>query len=204
MKLYHFPKTRSSRVLWLAKELGVELDLVPVDLLQRAQYKPDYVAINPHSKVPAFEDASKGVHLIESGAIATWLVENAPNGENFVPPKGSVERSQYWEWLFYVNATLDELTIPAYLHAKVLPEPARNPAVVETATKAWRDNVVPFIEGRLGDKTWACGDRFTVADIFLSYDLGLAAGLGFLAGHPRLEAYLARATERPAFKAAFA
>lgn len=204
MKLYHFPKTRSARVLWAAKELGVDLELISVDLLKGEQRKPEYGDIHPHHKIPSLVDDAKELHLIESGAIATWLQENHDPDNRLAPAPGTVARARYWEWMFYVTVTLDALVVPAYIHSKVYPEGMRDGALVAKNTAELREHAMPFIAKRLGDNQWACGDQFTLADVALGYDLVLAAGIDLLAGHDNLGAYLGRVTAREAFRAAMA
>lgn len=203
MKLYHFPRSRSARVLWAANELGAKLDIIPVNLLEGEHRKAEYGVTHPHHKVPAFADATRDLHMIESGAIAVWLQEIADTDNSLIPERGTAARGRYWEWLFYVNSTLDNIVIPAYLHSKILPEPARDEQVVTNNAEVWNTDAAPFVAKRLGDGTWACGGQFTIADVFLTYDLVLAMGLGWLEAHPALRAYVGRATAREGFKAAF-
>jgi glutathione S-transferase len=53
--LYIAYGTRASKVLWLAKELGVDLELRLVSLQKGEQKAPAYMAKNPHGTVPTLE-----------------------------------------------------------------------------------------------------------------------------------------------------
>jgi glutathione S-transferase len=53
--LYLAYGTRASKCLWLAKELGVDLELRLVSLQKREQKSPEYLAKNPHGTVPTLE-----------------------------------------------------------------------------------------------------------------------------------------------------
>ena len=52
LKLYGTPPTRALRVIWLLNELGLEYEMVPVDLLGGEQRKLDFLTLNPAAKVP--------------------------------------------------------------------------------------------------------------------------------------------------------
>lgn len=81
MKLFHMPNTRSARVLWCATEVGVDLDLVPIDLRRGEHKTPEFLAMHPLGKVPAAQ--VHGVTLFESGALCQVLAEGSDNG--FLP-----------------------------------------------------------------------------------------------------------------------
>jgi glutathione S-transferase len=52
MKLYGFGPTRSLRALWGLKELDVDFEFVPVNLLHSEHKHPDFLRLNPTGKVP--------------------------------------------------------------------------------------------------------------------------------------------------------
>lgn len=56
LTLYHAPRSRSFRILWLLEELGVPYDTEMVSIRRRdgsGHIPPDYIDIHPHGKVPA-------------------------------------------------------------------------------------------------------------------------------------------------------
>ena len=55
LKIYGVPRSRAFRTLWMAKELGLDYDNVPVDFATGETRQPAYLAINPNGHVPAFE-----------------------------------------------------------------------------------------------------------------------------------------------------
>jgi glutathione S-transferase len=60
-----------------------------------------------------------------------------------------------------------------------------------------------YLEGELGNRDWFVADRFSVADIQLSFPLEAFAARGGLdAGRPRLCAFLERIHARPAYQRA--
>jgi glutathione S-transferase len=71
IKLYGDGFSHAVIVKWYLEELQLPYEFVVVDLKEGQNFQPDYVAINPFSKVPAIDD--NGFILWESGAILTYL-----------------------------------------------------------------------------------------------------------------------------------
>src|SRR5579862_5890993 len=118
MKLYHQPRTRSSRVAWLLGELGVACEIAPVNVFVGEGRKPEYLAIHPHGLVPAFED--DGLLLIESSAICMHLCDKHPE-KKLAPAVGTKDRARYYEWMVYIPATIDPCLETIMFHTMFLP-----------------------------------------------------------------------------------
>ncbi|WP_245704179.1 thioredoxin domain-containing protein [Modicisalibacter muralis] len=52
MKLYGTPPTRALRVIWLLNELGLEYEMLPVDISQGENQQQDFLTLNPAAQVP--------------------------------------------------------------------------------------------------------------------------------------------------------
>jgi glutathione S-transferase len=72
VKLFYSPGSCALGIHVLLEEIGKPYELHKVNLATREQYAPDYVAINPKSKVPALQ-RDDGSVLTEWPAIAAWL-----------------------------------------------------------------------------------------------------------------------------------
>src|SRR6185295_11746278 len=97
--LYHAPRSRSSRIIWLLEELGADykIELVPI-VRGDGTGKPapdSYLAINPLRKVPAIADGSAVV--FESGAICLYLTDSHPKND-IGPLPGHSDRAAYVRW----------------------------------------------------------------------------------------------------------
>ena len=66
--LYHCPRTRSSRIIWLLEEIGAPYTIAPVTIVRPMEGSGDPDAHNPHpdKRVPAL--AHNGALLAESVA----------------------------------------------------------------------------------------------------------------------------------------
>ena len=71
MKLYHFPSPNPQKVTFALKELGLDCEIIPVDLAKGEQKAPAFLAINPAGRVPVLID--DGETLTESQAILAYL-----------------------------------------------------------------------------------------------------------------------------------
>jgi glutathione S-transferase len=194
--LYHSPRTRSVRVLWLLEELGLPYELKAVPFTQDSLKSPEYLKLNPFGKVPALTDGD--LTMFESGAIVEYLLERYGQGR-LAPPVGSVERGAFLQWVHFAEATLMPPLGAMAQHMIFLPEADRIPAVVvDSQTKVMA--MLTAVAAALGDKTYILGTTFSAADIMLGYSLLLTKWFGMLGDFPTLQAYLARLEERPALK----
>lgn len=105
--LHFCPTPNCWKIVILLEETGQPYSIVPYDIMNGEQLKPDYAAINPNHKVPAIVDhdppgGGAPFAVFESGAILIYLAEKA---ERFLPadPQG---RSLVLQWLIWQVAGL--------------------------------------------------------------------------------------------------
>ena len=197
MKLYHQPRTRSSRVRWLIAELGIPCDMQPINVFAGEGRKPDYQqAVHPHGFVPALED--DGVVLIESSAICMYLADRYGDGR-LAPKVGTMERGKYYEWMVYVPATADPCLETIMFHTMFLPEEKRLPQLVDRAKKTWTTKIEPRFTAALTAAPFVLGETFSAADVLVAGALTWARMANVLGDAPALTRYLETITARPAF-----
>ena len=73
LKFYHAPWSRSSGMLWLLEELGVDYDLILPDIRAEGGAPEDYRAVQPNKKVPAIDH--DGTIVTERAAITIYLTD---------------------------------------------------------------------------------------------------------------------------------
>jgi len=196
VKIYAFPKTRATRAVWAAEEVGAEYDYVKVDLLQGEARRVPYIELNPGGKVPALEDGS--LFLSESAAIVNYLGEKYPQ-TGLVPAPGSSARAHYDHWCFFVIGELEQPLWTMAKHKFAIPEKWRIPAIMDTAV--WEFSVAANVLAKgLGQQEFILGDRFTGADILIAHTLRWARNFDVPVGHDALEKYADRLLTRPAFE----
>ena len=103
MKLFYAPGACSLGIHVLLEEIGKPYDTQPVKLMEGAQHKPEFTAINPKSKVPTLV-RDDGSVLTEFPAIAYWLARANP-GKKLLPDDADAQ-ARALEAMDYVVATM--------------------------------------------------------------------------------------------------
>jgi len=184
--LFHAPRSRSSRILWLLEELGVPYDLrhVSIRYMDGSGDGPDPANPHPDRKVPALLD--DGALVTESVAVAIHLADRFPDA-GLAPAIGDPDRGAYLGWIAWTD---NELGAAAFTKM----------AADDAAVPAW-DAAVARLDAVFAAGPYLLGERFSAADVMLGGTLGWLRPL--LPGHAGVEAYLTRLAERPAFARAW-
>ena len=196
MKLYHCPKTRSVRPLWLLEELGVPYQLQTISVFEGEGQTQNYLAINPGGTVPTLDD--DGTIIYEAGAICLYLTDKYPE-KQLAPAINTPLRGLYYQWMFYVPATMEWPLVNIFLHTAMLEEEKRRPAVVEDSKERFK-KIATNINTALTANDYILGDKFSTADIMIGSTLLWFPEL--LEGFEPLQDYTERLLTRPAFQKA--
>jgi glutathione S-transferase len=186
LKLYHCPKTRSSRIVWLLEEIGEPYSLEVVDIRASGGAPESYRAVHPLKKVPALDH--DGEIVTESAAICLYLSDTFPKA-GLGPQVGEAGRGAYLSWLAYYAGAVE----PALMTKAV------NAQGFSTISAGWGDP--ELMCQRLADAVekspYILGDRFSTVDILIGSTFQIAGGL--LPKTDAIEAYKQRLASRPAF-----
>lgn len=192
LKLYGTPPTRALRVIWLLNELGLEYEMVPVDLLGGEQRKLDFLTLNPAAKVPVLVDGD--LVITESAAIQLYLAEKNPEA-GYIPT--TVEgRAQMYRWIFFLVTEIEQPLWRIARHTFIYPENQRLPQDIDLARQEGIE-MVAVLERHMKDREFLVGDRLSVADFTAAYTLDWANEEQMLENAPRLKAYLEQLYARP-------
>lgn len=187
LKFYHAPWSRSSGMLWLIEELGIDYELIHVDIRQDGGVPENYRAIQPNKKVPAI--AHNGVVVTERPAITIYLADAFP-AAGLAPAIGDADRGPYLSMLVYCAAVLDPCISAK---AKGLTYVSNDYAF------GLFDDMVGYLENTLAARPYAAGDRFTAADVQLASSIEFTMNMiKILPERPMFLDYLARIGTRPA------
>lgn len=189
MKLYYAPGACSLSPHIVAREAGVAIELVKVDLAShQTAGGDDYYRINPKGYVPALGIDDHQV-LTEGIAIVQYLADRNP-AAGLVPPAGTFERYRLVEWLAFISTEIHKTFSPLW-------NPA-TPEATREAAKAALERRFGYLSAQLAGRNWLLGDQFTVADAYAFTVLNWTRFLKIdLSGHPVLVAYLERVAARP-------
>jgi glutathione S-transferase len=182
--LYHRPKTRSDRFVFLLEELGAPYE---IKVLNDQPGARDPSNPHPHGKVPAISDDGQAV--FESAAIALYLTDKFPKA-GIGPVAGDAKRGTYLSWLAYYTGALEPAFIMKFMKVEL---PAQMPGwpPVEEAMK--------FVNATLEAGPYLLGDNFSAVDILVGTTFGMFMNGPLLEKTPLLEAYVKRVTDRPAY-----
>lgn len=206
LKIYGCYRSRASRNIWLANELGVPFELVPVVQANRvadpsapnapmSTRSPAYAAINPNRQIPAIDD--DGLVLWESLAINLYLARKHGGA---LAPANVREEGQMTTWSMWAAVEVEPHSIQVLYNLVGKPPAERDAKLAAASIEALRSRFA-VLEGALAGKAYIVGDRFTVADINVAeiFRYAMPAGELFDAA-PRVRAWLAACQARPAFK----
>ena len=194
--LYHVPRSRSVRSLWLLNELGVAFKVVEMPFSMQALRSPEYLATSPAGRVPCVD--VDGVVVIESGAIAQYLCGR-------FSPEGLGRRTDHaeWpEWIQWIHFSETMAVHASYLvqQANFVTPENRSDAVVNLERRRLR-KTLEVIDQRLADREYLLKSGFSAADIAVAYSIYMGdLYANETAGLTHLLAYYERIKARPAFR----
>jgi glutathione S-transferase len=191
MRLYHQPRSRSTRVLWLAEEAGAPVDVVVIEREQK--FTDDYRKMHPLSRSPAYVE--DGGPVFESAALCLHLADRHPEAGLIAEP-GSHERALQYQWSFFA---MTELEAPLMDVARQLWKDSGEPnAEIVEAARARFARGVEVLEAALAGDDHLVGNRFSVADILVGGVLSFARASETAELPPGIVPYLDGLEARPA------
>jgi len=206
-KLYHYPATRSARVKWMLHEVvddDFEVQLVP--LYKGKQYEAEYLRKNPNHNVPTLEITmpdGRSVHMLESGAIVTWLADAFPDKGLAPPPTPlSLERADYLQMLYFGASWMDMILWQVRVHEHLLADDDKDTRTIKRYRDKFISEIEPQLRERFERQPFICGDAFTAADCIIGHNVIWARGYG-LCRDEIFRSYISRVSKRPAFVKAF-
>ncbi|WP_291832213.1 glutathione S-transferase [Brevundimonas sp.] len=207
--VHHLNDSRSQRVLWLLEELGVEYEVKRYERNAQRLAPPELRAIHPLGKSPVIQHDD--IIVAETGAIVEYLLETFPD-PGLKPPAGTPEARRYTYWLHYAEGSA---MTPLLLKLIFSVVPQRSPLLIRPIAQGISKKVgaslidpqianhMAYWEAELGKGEWFAGDRFSAADIMMSFPLEAAGSRApFGPKMARAKAFLERIHARPAYQRA--
>jgi len=196
IKLWHCHNARSLRALWAMEEMGIDYEVEVLPFPPRV-FKKDFLEVNPLGTIPYFVDGD--VHMTESSGIPLYLVERYQRHDFGLKPDHP-EYGDYLNWLFHSDATL---TFPQTVFIRyTFQEPPEDgkPAKAAEDYRKWFLARLRKLTAHLEGREYLVDNRFTIADIDISFALLLGEILGISKDYPDIvNDYLQRMKARPAF-----
>ena len=164
IQLYSLATPNGQKVSIALEEM--QLAYVPnfVDITKGDQFKPDFVKINPNSKIPAIVDPNgpdgKPISIMESGAILIYLAQKS---EKFYPQEARLQ-SEVLQWLFFQVAGVGPMFGQFGHFFKYAQDKCDHPYPLERyATESKR--ILKVLDTHLTEKNFLVGDSYSIADM---------------------------------------
>ena len=204
MDLYMFMTANSWRCSIALEELELPFTVRWINLRERENMKPEYLAKNPLGRVPMIEDSDgpdgTPVSIYTSPAILIYAAEKA--GRLF--PVGGNARAVALEWLMFAVTDLGMAFDFRFRYETLLPRrgDAPDPYAIED-TGGLVARYMTRAEQRLGEAEYFAGD-YSIADIaVIPFVAGLRAEPEFLDPYPNVRRWADRVAARPAVQRGF-
>jgi len=199
-------RSRASRNVWLAEEIGLPFRHVPVIQANRLPdpmapgapintRSPEFLKVNPNARIPAMED--DGLVLCESLAINLYIAKKYGGA---LGPKDLAEDALMTQWAVWAMTEAEPHTIQILYNLVGNPSGVKDPAKAAAAIAALAGPMA-VLDAALAKTGWLVGGRFTVADVNTAEVMRYAMPAPALFdAAPRVKDWLARCQARPAFR----
>jgi GST-like protein len=160
--LYTWGTPNGRKVSVMLEECGLTYNVHPIDIGKGDQFKPEFVAIDPNSKIPAIVDSEgpdgKPFPLFESGAILIYL--SGKTGK-FLPASTSGKYVAL-QWLMFQMGGVGPFFGQVHHFLRAAKEQV--PYAIDRYVKE-KDRLYGVLDKRLGEAKYLAGDQYTIADI---------------------------------------
>jgi glutathione S-transferase len=187
LTLFHAPRSRSFRMLWLLEEISAPYALKIVNIRRGdGSGATDPANPHPHGKVPALTD--DGALVFESPATALYLTDKFPDA-GLGPRIGDPDRGAYLTWLSYYTGVVEPSLTAKFLNIQHI-----------YGTFGWApfDDVIAYLTRALSGKPYLLGERFSAADVLVGGSLSFLMGR-IVPESDTFKSYVTRITARPAY-----
>ena len=197
IKLYSFPGTISLAVHIALEEAGADYELVKVDFLKDEQRSPEYLAVNPKSRVPALA-TERGV-LTEAPALLTYVAQTFPEAR-LAPLDDPFAFAQVQAFNTYLCSWVHPAAAHRHRGYRWADDPAAIADLRRKAPEVFAEGMA-LIETEFGDGPWVMGEAYSICDPYLFTVAGWLARDGIdPARFPKIAEHTARMGERPAVR----
>lgn len=189
--LFFNPMSRALIAKWAFAEAGVTPQLTMVEWDNKP---PALTKVNPLGKLPTIiHHSDSGSHVVsEAAAVCHYLAEmEAPA----LLPRAD-EKADYFRWMFFSAGPLESAIASKNLGWE--PEDAKQEMTVGFGSF---DRTVDALEEWFARHSFVCGDRFTMADVYVGSQVDWGLRFGTIPDRDSLRQYQQRLQARDAYKA---
>ena len=160
IELYTWKTSNGRKATIMLEECGLPYNLHPIDIGKDVQFSPEFVKINPNSKIPAIVDTegpNGGPYtVIESGAILMYLAEKTGK----FMPQDMARRYDVIQWVMFQMGGIGPIFGQVHHFLRAAKEEV--PYAVNRYTTEMR-RLYGVLNGRLEGRDYVC-DEVSIAD----------------------------------------
>lgn len=120
--LYYWGTPNGHKISIALEEMGLEYQIIPINILENDQFQSDFLAISPNNKIPAIVDQNgpngQPISIFESGAILQYLGRKT----GLFYPVDEVKRVQVEQWLMWQMGGLGPILGQNHHFSRFAPE----------------------------------------------------------------------------------
>ncbi|MBE9177001.1 glutathione S-transferase N-terminal domain-containing protein [Oculatella sp. LEGE 06141] len=189
--LYTFTTPNGRKASIMLEEVGLPYNVHTIDISKNEQFTPEFIAINPNSKIPAIVDSDADITVFESGAILIYLAEKTGQ----LLPTAQKHRFQVLEWLMFQMASVGPMFGQLNHFRRFAPETI--PYAIDRYEKETL-RLYGVLDRQLAEQEFICGE-YSIADIatypwVAIYEFQQLT----LENHPHLKRWVETIAQRPA------
>ena len=160
--LYYWPTPNGHKISIALEEMGLEYNVIPVNIGTGDQFKPEFLAFSPNNRMPAIIDHngkdSQNVTVFESGAILLYLAEKTGQ----LIPEDLQGRKKTHEWLMWQMGGFGPMLGQAHHFNFYAPEK------IEYAMNRYSqeaNRLYGVLDKQLSQSEYVAGEMYSIADI---------------------------------------
>ena len=175
---------RDLRLRWACEEagLGYAVRTIPFD-----GRETNHLERQPFGQIPFLSDGE--LEIFESGAALLHLARKSDR----LMPRDPAGEAQTLQWTIAALNSIEMVTVPWWFLKMSGDE--------KNKLGGWMGKRLDQLERILSEREWLAAGRFTVADLLMA-DVLRVPDVRAFGDRPAAEAYVARMTDRPAFRKA--
>ena len=192
--LYTYSTPNGRKPAIALEEMGLAYQVHKIDISQGEQFSPEFVKLNPNSKIPAITDQDTGLSVFESGAILIYLAEKTGK----LLPTETEARFQVMQWLMFQMGSIGPMFGQLGHFRNAAPEKI-DYAIARYEKETLR--LFSVLDRQLSDHAYVAGD-YSIADIAI-YPWVMASPYMQVSfeDYPHLSRWVGTLQSRPAVKA---
>lgn len=199
--LYYWGTPNGHKISIALEEMGLEYQIIPINILENDQFQSDFLAISPNNKIPAIVDQEgpdgQPISIFESGAILQYLGRKT----GMFYPTDEIKRIQVEQWLMWQMGGLGPMLGQNHHFSRFAPER------IAYATERYVNEskrLYGVLNKQLVGQDYVAGE-YSIADMaifpwLLRHDWQQIN----LADYPEVAKYIDRLNARPAVQKALA